>query len=123
MSVKVARVIDAPANQVWHWLTDTRQWPRWGPSVREVECAERHIRHGSTGRVRTVLGLWAPFTITDFDDGRYWSWRVYGLPATGHRLEALGPGRCRLTFEIPAMAAPYAAVCKIALARIAHLNR
>jgi hypothetical protein len=43
---------------------------------------------------------------------------VAGIPATGHRVEALGPGRCRVVFEVPLLAAPYLAVCRLAAHRI-----
>jgi hypothetical protein len=65
------------------------------------------------------LGLWVPFVITDFEIDRYWSWRVLGIRATGHRVERLAEGLCRLTFEVPIFGAPYVIVCREAVARIA----
>ncbi|MEZ5583478.1 MAG: SRPBCC family protein [Candidatus Competibacteraceae bacterium] len=123
MPIRVEQVIDAPPDTVWTLLTDTHRWPQWGPSVRAVQCAERYIGGGSSGRVLTTLGFWAPFVITDFDEARYWSWRVFGIPATGHQVNPLGENRCRLVFEIPIVAAPYAAVCKVAMQRIAQLSQ
>jgi len=123
MPIQVARIINAPRDTVWTILTDTQQWPQWGPSVRGVQCADRHIGKGSSGRVLTALGFWAPFVITDFAEGHYWFWRVFGIPATGHRVESVGEDRCRLLFEIPVLATPYAAVCKVAMKRIAHLSQ
>jgi hypothetical protein len=116
-------VIDSSAANVWNLLVDTQQWPVWGPSVRAVICPDRYIGLHSTGRIQTSLGVWVGFTITDFIEHTYWSWRVAGIPATGHRLEALDSQRCRLIFEIPFIAFPYAYVCKIALTRIqAHVK-
>ncbi|MEE4376271.1 MAG: SRPBCC family protein [Candidatus Competibacteraceae bacterium] len=123
MPIQVARIINAPPGPVWAILTDIQQWPHWGPSVRAVQCADRHICKGSSGRVLTALGFWAPFVITEFEEGRYWCWRVFGIPATGHRVESIGEDRCRLLFEIPTLATPYAVVCKIAMKRIAHLSK
>jgi hypothetical protein len=43
---------------------------------------------------------------------------VAGIPATGHRVEPLGPERCRVVFEVPLLAAPYLAVCRVAALKI-----
>ena len=118
MPVATTMNITAPAACVWSILTDTRAWPEWGPSVIEVQCTRRFITAGSRGRVRTALGLWLPFEISDYDDGRYWSWRVAGTPATGHRVEARGENSSALSFEVPTLAAPYLLVCRIACRRI-----
>ena len=83
-----------------------------------VECVRRFITGGTRGRVRTSIGIWLPFEIRDFVDGRYWSWKVAGIPATGHHVESLGGGRCRLSFVVPWPAAPYLTVCRLACARI-----
>jgi uncharacterized protein YndB with AHSA1/START domain len=118
MPVSATTDIAAPAARVWSILIDTEAWPVWGPSLNRAECAGRFITAGSRGRVRTVLGVWLPFEILRFDDGRYWSWKVAGVPATGHRVEPLGAGACRLSFEVPMLAAPYLVVCRVACARI-----
>ena len=52
--------------------------------------------------------VWLPFEVARFEDGHAWSWRVGGILATGHRVEPLGPSRCRVVFELPALALPYA---------------
>jgi uncharacterized protein YndB with AHSA1/START domain len=109
----VSRTIDAPPDRVWDLLVDTRRWPAWGPSVTAVQSADRRIREGTTGHVRTVGGLWLPFTITSCVEYR-WTWRVAGVRATGHRVVP-GEDRCRAVFEVPLTAAPYAAVCRSAL--------
>lgn len=69
----------------------------------------------------TSVGVPVPFRITEFEPGRYWRWRVAGLPATGHRVETLDAQRCEVTFDVPAFAAPYARVCRHALESIAEL--
>lgn len=119
--LEVARSIDAPASAAWLLLTDVREWPRWGPSVRSASIDGGGDRIGpeSTGRVRTVAGLALPFRITSWEDGRSWSWRVARVPATTHHVRPLGTGRCEVAFGVPWPAAPYAAVCRLALARIA----
>lgn len=113
-----SKQLDAPGDRVWRLITDTRTWQRWGPSVRAVDCDDRFIHAGSSGRILTPIGIWVPFTVETFDPWRYWDWRVGGLAATGHRVKPLGPNRCRLTFTVPAWAFGYGLVCRLALLRI-----
>ena len=108
----------APASAAWELLTDTSRWPEWGPSVSRVESAEQYIDPGSIGRVQTIIGVWLPFRVTEFVAGQRWGWEVAGIPATGHRVESLGPDRCRVVFEVSLLAAPYLAVCRLAVQRI-----
>jgi hypothetical protein len=108
----------APASAAWELLTDTSRWPEWGPSVSRVESAEQYIGPGSTGRVLTIFGVWLPFRVTEFADGQRWDWEVAGIPATGHRVESLGPDRCRVVFAVPLLVTPYLAVCRLAVHRI-----
>lgn len=123
----VTRTIDAPAPAVWELLVDTTYWPAWGPTVFAVELAGdrtgTRIGPEARGRVRTVGGVWLPFRISAFDDHdanavRVWAWRVAGVPATRHRVESVADERCRVGFYVPALAAPYVAVCAAALRRI-----
>lgn len=118
MSFSTKAEIAAPAARVWSILIDTSLWPVWGPSLRGVAGAGRFIDAATEGRLQTAFGIWLSFEIDHFEDGRYWSWRVAGVPATGHRVEPLGRNRCRLRFEVPTLAAPYLAVCRVACRRI-----
>jgi hypothetical protein len=120
-NIAVRRAFRSTCSRIWELLTDTTTWPQWGPSVRAVECRERFIRQGTSGRIKTPLGIWLPFSIAGYEEGRFWSWSVAGIPATGHRVEPQEDGFCQLTFEVPVLAAPYAYVCKIALDRIAEM--
>jgi uncharacterized protein YndB with AHSA1/START domain len=113
--------IKAPASAAWKLLTDTSRWPQWGPSLSCVESAERFIGPGSTGRVQTIFGVWLPFRVTEFVAGQRWGWEVAGIPFTGHRVESLGPDRCRVVFEVPLLATPYLAVCRLAAERIRNI--
>ncbi len=116
--------LDTPAapEDLWDVLTDTRQWPAWGPSVREVASAERYIRAGSTGTVVvTGLGLRLGFRITELEPGRRWCWSVARLPATGHRVDPAPGGGARVVFELPRWAFAYAPVCREACRRIARI--
>jgi hypothetical protein len=118
----VAGTVAAPADDAWEVLVETRLWPEWGPSVTAVRGPDR-IGPGVTGEVRIAgAGVWVPFEVTAFDaDARRWTWAVARVPATGHRVDAVGPRRCRVAFEIPLLAAGYAVVCGRALANIARL--
>lgn len=68
--------------------------------------------------VTTVFGFDIPFQITDYDDGAPWAWKVAGIRATSHTVGPAGPGRCRVGFRVRWPAAPYLAVCRVALRRI-----
>lgn len=114
----VSRAIAVPAPIAWRVLTDVALWPHWGPSVTAVQPPTLVMRAGARGRVRTRLGLWAPFLITSVVVGEQWRWRVYGVPATGHRVIATGAGHCRVWFDAPLWQAPYLVICVIALRRI-----
>ena len=149
MTFSVSRRIAAPADAVWALLADTDKWPAWGPSITGVEPAaagpaERaaatpasgpdsgpasglgsgpasgRLASGSRGKVRTVLGAALPYTVTAFEPGRYWSWSVAGIPATGHRVIPQGGG-CLVTFTVPWWAPAYLPVCALALRRIERL--
>lgn len=120
-TVDVSRELATSPAAAWDVLVDTRRWPAWGPSVRAVACDPPVLeRVGQAGRLRGPLGPWVPFEVTELEPGRRWGWRVAGVPATGHRVEPTAAG-CRVVFEVPLVALPYAAVCRVALARIADL--
>ncbi|WP_273837722.1 SRPBCC family protein [Halococcus sp. PRR34] len=115
----VSREIDAAPAVVWNLLTDTHRWPEWGPSLVGVACEDRFIQAGTRGHIRSIGGLELPFQVTECTDRR-WTWRVAGVPATGHRVELLEEN-CRVAFEVPPLAAPYTLVCWRALANIDRL--
>ncbi|QCQ76649.1 polyketide cyclase [Haloferax mediterranei ATCC 33500] len=115
----VSREVSAPESIVWDMLVSVEDWPEWGPSVSAVRGVDGKIEAGSRGEVR-VGGIWIPFTIETCNDHR-WTWRVAGIPATGHRVEAVGIDRCEVAFEIPPLAGPYVVVCVAALRRIDRL--
>ena len=117
----VHRDIDAPAESVWALLTNLDSWPMWGPTVRRAEFDDSHFETGATGVVTTTLGVRLPFEITGYDDGRFWAWKIAGVPATDHTVRALGPERSRIGFGVPWPAAPYLAVCRVALRRLGSM--
>lgn len=115
---EIGHTLHSSSEDVWDLITDTARWPEWGPSVIAVDCVDGHIRKGSQGRVRVPPGIWLPFVISDFDDKRYWSWDIWGIHATGHRVEPLDEGRCNIFFTVPTLAVPYLFICWIAIRRI-----
>lgn len=114
------REVAAPASAAWDLLVDLDRWPAWGPSVRAATADDgaRRLSAGATGRVVPVVGPALPFRVTAWHEGRHWSWVVAGVPATDHRVEALGADRCRVGMAVPWPAAAYLLVCAAALARI-----
>jgi uncharacterized protein YndB with AHSA1/START domain len=123
VTVDVSGHVDAPAAAAWAALSRFEHWPAWGPSIRAVDPARGDVRPGATGHVRSWGGPWLPFRIDEVDPGRRWTWHVAGLPATGHRVESIGPDSCRVVFEVPVWALPYAVVCRAAIPRIARVAR
>lgn len=113
--------VDAPAADVWSLLARFDQWPAWGPSITAVEADADEVAPGVTGRVRTVVGVWLPFEITEVVPGRSWDWRVAGIPATGHRVDPIDALRSRVTFTTPWPTAPYVAVLTAAARRVRSL--
>jgi hypothetical protein len=119
--IVVKRELRASPESAWDLLTDTTKWRWWGPTVRGVTCSDRYIRKGSLGKVRTPIGLWVPFLITEYEHESYWTWKVAGIQATGHRLVQFNPDSCMVAFELPLSWLPYSIVCRIALKRMAKL--
>lgn len=119
--ILVSRPVDCTIEEAWRLITDTEQWLVWGPSITGVRCDQRFIGPTSAGYVRTLLGLWVPFAITEYQHLRYWSWRIGRIQATGHKLAATNDGNCLVSFDMPWWAGPYAVICSIALSRISRL--
>ncbi|WP_049925522.1 SRPBCC family protein [Halopiger goleimassiliensis] len=114
-----SQIVDVPADAAWDLFVDTTRWPEWSPIVSGVDASDRYVREGTTGRIR-IPGAWVPFTVTDCRDRR-WEWRVTGLPGSGHRVDDLGPERCRIVFELPTHAVGCAPICLEGLERMASI--
>lgn len=119
--VAASLTVAASPARVWRLLADFDAWPRWGPTVAAVESEAPSVASGVTGRVRTSLGLWLRFEISTCVPGREWSWRVAGVPATGHRIEPIDEDRVRVVFTVPWLAAPYLSVLWLGLHRLRRL--
>lgn len=117
--------VDRPAELVWSVFTDTRLWPRWGPSITGVLVDGPNIvvHKGMRGRVRTVLGFSAPFEIDRVEAGKFWSWRIGPWTATGHEVHDDGPRASWIVFTVPLWGFFYVPVCLMAAWRISILVR
>lgn len=123
--VRVALRANCAPDAVWAILSDTRLWPKWGPSLTgvDIDGPDSVVHKGMRGRVRTVLGPRLPFELEDVEPPRSWSWRVWGVKATGHEVIADGDGGAWIVFTFPWWAFLYAPVCLWAARRIAALAR
>ncbi len=120
----VTRRLTPSPGAVWEALTDVRCWPDWGPTVgaARIDRGGHKIKAGTTGRVRTPLGVWLPFRVTQFEDGHRWAWSVASVPATAHRVEARPGGGASVTIEVPLwVAGAYAPVCWLAIGRLGRV--
>lgn len=96
--------IDAPPARVWDVLSDIEAWPRRIETVDTVELLTP-ARLGTGSRVRLKQpklpeGTW---DITVWDAPSYFEWtqKTGGITSVaGHRVEALGEGRARLTLTL-----------------------
>jgi len=120
-NVWVSAEFDAPAATLWQILVDPDVWPQWGPSVHRAVVDGDALALGARGTVTTAVGVTLPFEITKFEAGTRWAWKVGGITATDHRVQALEGGRCRVGVGVPWPAASYLAVCRVALRRLDRL--
>jgi hypothetical protein len=115
---EIGHTLNVSSQDVWNILTETTRWPEWGPSIIAVDCKDRYIRKRTRGRVKVYFGIWVPFVITRFEDQTYWSWDIWGIRTTGHRIEPVDESSCNIFFEVPTVAAPYLFICWITIKRI-----
>jgi hypothetical protein len=123
MSWRLGVDVAAPSELAWHELVDLSCWPQWGPPVRSARLDDGagRLHVGATGSVQTTLGFWLPFEVDDWrEDARRssWSWRVAGVPATGHSVVTQGPSLCRVEMTVPWWAPAYHGVVALALTRL-----
>jgi len=96
--------IDAPQQRVWDVLTAIEAWPQRIETVDSVELlTTAPIANGSRLRLKQPKlpeGIW---DVTAWDAPSYFEWRQKGGGTTsvaGHRVDALGEGRARLTLTL-----------------------
>ncbi|HEX6474764.1 MAG TPA: SRPBCC family protein [Candidatus Limnocylindria bacterium] len=96
--------IDAPQERVWHVLSDIAAWPQRIETVDSVELlTPAPIAKGSRLKLtqpKLPEGTW---DITIWDVPSYFEWTQKSGGSTlvaGHRVEARGEGRARLTLTL-----------------------
>jgi uncharacterized membrane protein len=96
--------INAPQQRVWDVLSDLEAWPRRIDTVETVELlTPSPLAKGSRVRLKQpklTEGVW---DITVWEAPSYFEWtqKTSGITSVaGHRVEALGEGRARLTLTL-----------------------
>ena len=96
--------IDAPHRRVWNVLTDLEAWPRRIETVDAVELlTPAPLAKGSRVRLRQPKLGEGTWDVTAWDAPSYFEWTqtTGGITSTaGHRVEALGEDRARLTLTL-----------------------
>jgi polyketide cyclase/dehydrase/lipid transport protein len=96
--------IDAPQQRVWDVLSAIEVWPERIETVNSVELlTPAPITKGSRMRLRQPKLPEGTWDITVWDAPSYFEWMQKTVGATsvaGHRVEALGEGRARLTLTL-----------------------
>jgi uncharacterized membrane protein len=96
--------IDATQQRVWDVLSDIEGWPRVVDTVELVELlTPAPITTGSRIRLKQPKlpeGVW-DMTVWDAPSYFEWTQKTGGITSVaGHRVEALGEGRSRLTLTL-----------------------
>src|SRR6185503_87448 len=96
--------IDAPQQRVWDVLTDLEAWPRRIETVDEVELlTPAPLTKGSRVRLKQPKLGEGTWEVTVWDPPSYFegTQKTGGITSlAGHRVEALGAGRSRLTLTL-----------------------
>ena len=96
--------IDAPQQRVWDVLGALEEWPRRIETVDSVELlTPAPITKGSRVRLKQPKLPEGTWDVTVWDAPSYFEWTQKASGATsvaGHRVEALGEGRARLTLTL-----------------------
>ena len=96
--------MDAPQQRVWDVLSDLEAWPRRIETVDVVELlTPAPITKGSQVGLKQPKLPEGTWDITVWDAPSYFEWtqKTSGITSVaGHRVEALGEGRARLTLTL-----------------------
>jgi uncharacterized membrane protein len=96
--------IDAPQQRVWDVLGDIEAWPQRIETVDTVELlTPAPLSKGSRVRLKQPKLPEGTWDITVWDAPSYFEWtqKTSGTTSVaGHRVEALGEGRARLTLTL-----------------------
>ena len=96
--------IDAPQQRVWEVISALEAWPQRIETVDTVELlTPAPITKGSRVRLKQPKLPEGTWDVTVWDAPSYFEWAQKMTGATsvaGHRVEALGDGRARLTLTL-----------------------
>ena len=96
--------IDAPQERVWAVVSAIEDWPKRVETVDLVELlTPAPITTGSRVRLKQPKLPEGTWDVTVWDAPSYFEWRQKETGTTtlaGHRVEALGDGRARLTLTL-----------------------
>ena len=96
--------VDAPQQRVWDVLSDLEGWPTRIETVDVVELlTPAPITKGSRVRLKQPKLPEGTWDITVWDAPSYFEWtqKTSGITSVaGHRVEAMGEGRARLTLTL-----------------------
>jgi len=96
--------ISAPQERVWDVLSDLEAWPRRIDTVEAVELlTPAPLTKGSRVRLRQPKLPEGDWDVTAWDAPSYFEWtqKTGGITSVaGHRVEALGEDRARLTLTL-----------------------
>ena len=96
--------IDAPQQRVWDVLSDLEAWPQRIETVDFVEVlTPPPLSRGSRVRLKQPKLPEGTWDVTTWDAPSYFEWtqKTGGIRSVaGHRVEALGEGRARLTLTL-----------------------
>ena len=96
--------IDAPQQRVWEVLSDLERWPQVVETVDTVELlTPAPLAKGSRVRLKQPKLPEGDWDVTVWDAPSYFEWtqKMSGIRSVaGHRVEALGDGRSRLTLTL-----------------------
>ena len=104
MRIETSIEIEAPQQRVWDVLSDIEAWPQRIETVDSVELlTPAPITKGSRLRLKQPKigeGTW-DITVWDAPSSFEWTQKASGTTSVaGHRVEALGEGRARLTLTL-----------------------
>ena len=67
--------IAAPAPDVWKAMIDVEAWPAWASQFKRIELLDPPpLRQGSRVRIRPKGLLASTWRVTEYDDGRSFTW-------------------------------------------------
>lgn len=93
MEHKVVVEIAAPPEDVWAVLSDVEQWPEWAESMSQVELVDRPQLTGSARvRISQPGMLPAVWTVTEFEQGRSFTWVSHILSVSSTAVHTIEPG-------------------------------